>query len=301
VALVKKNIYPHKENEANFFWMGELSFYEIANLNSFCKNNFKVNLWTYDKELATVGLSDQIEIKDASSILDREYLYKFNQGSQKSSMSSFSNIFRFELLNKYGGWWFDVDCICIKNVSSFIKIAMENNFVIGRERKGYTGSSVLFFKEKDILQSLIHITWERINKNDYKFYWGEIGPDLITEIILGKNLMEDTFDEKYFYKVSPEKFYKFFQNDSLNNNKLELILGNSYVAHTWNEMFNRYLIKKNKLPPQDSYLYKHIKANIDNLSNLQTYSKYFNWRFSRYINLFIRAIFRIKIYIKNVS
>ncbi len=301
MVLDKEKKYLYKENEASFFWMGELSFYEIANLNSFCKNNFKVNLWTYDKELESIGLSNQINVKDARLILDEEFLYKFNQGSQKSNMSSFSNIFRFELLSKYGGWWFDMDCICIKNVNSFINLAIENNFVIGRERKDYTGSSVLFFKEKDVLNNLIDTTWERINKNNYKFYWGEIGPDLITEIILEKNLMTETFDEKYFYKVSPGKFYKFFQNNNLDNNKLEQILADSYVAHTWNEMFNRYLIKKTKLPPKNSFLYQHIKSNIYDLSNIPTYSNFFNWRFLKYINFFIRAIFRIKIYIKNVS
>ena len=32
---------------ANFFWGGKLSSYEIANILSFKKNNFKVNVWSY--------------------------------------------------------------------------------------------------------------------------------------------------------------------------------------------------------------------------------------------------------------
>ena len=44
--------------------------------------------------------------------------------------SSFANIFRLELLNKYGGWWFDADCICIKNVQDFINFNYEDSWLI---------------------------------------------------------------------------------------------------------------------------------------------------------------------------
>ena len=40
-----------QNNVANFFWVGHVSFQEFACFNSFLKNGFTVNIWTYDNEL----------------------------------------------------------------------------------------------------------------------------------------------------------------------------------------------------------------------------------------------------------
>ena len=100
---------------ANFFWGGELTSYEIANILSFKKNNFKVNVWSYQE----LDLPDGINLCDASKIISKEYLSKFTQNLQKSNMSSFSNLFRYKLLIKESGWWFDSDCICLKVLKAF--------------------------------------------------------------------------------------------------------------------------------------------------------------------------------------
>ena len=104
----------------------------MENINYFIKNGFDVNIWTYDKNFKVFSNNNKINIKNASEILDEELLYKFKQGNQKSNMSSFTNIFRLELLKKVGGWWFDLDCICNKPVSSFVDLVKEKPFVIGR-------------------------------------------------------------------------------------------------------------------------------------------------------------------------
>ena len=65
--------------------------------------------------------------------------------------------------------------------------------------------------------------------------------------------MKLTLEEKYFFKVSAEDFYKFFLNNTENLIALEETLYDSYVIHTWNEMFKRSLISKKKLPPRGSF------------------------------------------------
>ncbi len=297
----KNNHFPNKSDTANFFWMGNLSIYEIANIESFIDNGFKVNIWTYDMNLDFQHLQNKLKIKDASIILDKNLLYRFNQGKQKSSMSSFSNIFRFELLKKYGGWWFDMDCICIKGVEEFKNLTLENDFIIGRERVNYTGSSVLFFSDEDLLDRLIEATWEIINSNNYTFFWGEIGPDLISEIVLKRNLMNETLDPSLFYRISADKFYLLFKRFPSTNSIVELNLQNSFIVHTWNEMFKRYFIKKTKLPPTNSYLYDHLKKSLKKNLNYSIYSRMFNLRFSKYFTIVVKVLFRLKIYLNNVS
>ncbi len=282
-------------DHANFFWMGDLTIYEIANLQSFIKNGFKVIIWTYDKNLEKNTNLKEVSFKDANLVLNESLLTKFKQGRQKSSLSSFSNLFRYELLKKYGGWWFDMDCICVKNIDEFIKLTNNRDFVIGRERKNYTGSSVLYFNDVKILDELIQEVESISKQNEYSFFWGEIGPDLISEIILKNNLMNDTLDENYFYKISADKFHKFFENRT----HLMIDIEDSYILHTWNEMFNRFSISKKRLPPQGSILYEHLISSIDNPSQFKSSSLLFNLRFKNSTRVLIKIIFRLKIMYKN--
>jgi hypothetical protein len=294
VALDKNKTVSNLDH-ANFFWMGDLTIYEIANLQSFIKHGFKVIIWTYDKNLEKNTNLKEVCFKDANLVLNESLLMKFKQGRQKSSLSSFSNLFRYELLKKYGGWWFDMDCICLKNLDEFIKLTNNADFIIGRERENYTGSSVLYFNDVKILDELIQEVEFRAKQNDYSFFWGEIGPDLISEIILKNNLMNNTLDENYFYKISADKFHKFFEN------KINLMtdIEDSYVLHTWNEMFNRFLISKKRLPPKGSILYDHLNTSLDNLTQFKTSGLFFNLRFKKSIRILIKIIFRIKIMYKN--
>ena len=282
-------------DHANFFWMGDLTIYEIANLQSFVKHGFKVIIWTYDKNLEKNINLKGVSFKDANLVLNESLLMKFKQGRQKSSLSSFSNLFRYELLKKYGGWWFDIDCICVKNIDEFTKLTNNRDFVIGRERENYTGSSVLYFNDVKILDELIQEVNSIAKKNDYSFFWGEIGPDLISEIILKNNLMNDTLDENYFYKISADKFHKFFENKT----NLMIDMEDSYILHTWNEMFNRFLISKKRLPPKGSILYDHLNNSIENLTQSKSSGPFFNLRFKKSIRILIKIIFRIKIMYKN--
>ena len=285
---------------ANFFWMGELTNYELANVSSFVKNGFEVKVWTYDSNIDFRHLNDRVEIMNAGLILEKELLTKFKQGNQKSNLSSFSNVFRYELLKKYDGWWFDMDCICMKDVEYFANLVDEHDFVVGRERDNYTGSSVLFFKDKDLLNEILINTWNIIERNNYSFFWGEIGPDLISEIILNKKLMHKTLCPDYFYKISASEFYLFFTNLLNQAEAKKINLDNSYIVHTWNEMFKRYFISKTKLPPKNSYLYYHLLKSIDNNANYSIYSRLFNLRFSRFLDFFVKVLFRLKIYLCNV-
>ena len=139
---MKKNIY----NTANFFWEGELTIYEKTAIYSFVNNGFFVNLWTFSnsKIINQLENKNNIEIKDANLIISKKNLGKFTQNSQRNNLSSFSNLFRYKILNEFGGWWFDTDCICLKNVQEFKKLTQENDFIIGKSGFDSVNGSVMF-------------------------------------------------------------------------------------------------------------------------------------------------------------
>ena len=271
---------------ANFFWGGDLTPYEEANFLSFLNNGFNVNVWSYQK----LTLPKEIVNRDANEIISKEFLTKFNQNFQKSNMSSFSNLFRYELILKEGGWWFDSDCICLKDVSDFSKLANNQKFVLALENPDLVGSSVMYINDKNIAEMLLDETNKRIKENNYKFFWGEIGPYLITDVFKAKNLFEKTIKTEYFYKIKPEEFHILFDPDSTSS--VQTLLKDSFVCHTWNEMFRKFDIEKKKLPPKNSYLSDHITNNV--FTNSKHYGLFFKLRFNFILKYIFKTLSRIK-------
>ena len=286
----------HKSNTANFFWEGSLTNYEAASINSFVNNGFKVNLWSYGQKTFS-KISEKVNIKNASDILSMELLDKLNQNYQKANYSSFSNLFRYKLLDIYGGWWFDTDCLCQKNVKYFENLISNRDYVLGLEKKDYVGSAVMYFSNTELLNEIEDNAYKLINENKYKLKWGEIGPDLITEVVIKNGLIETVLSPNYFFPVSPNKIQELF-DPKINKEEISK-LNDSYVCHTWNEMFRKYDINKKVFPPQGSFLYNQFKIHGILQNNEKIYTKLLMLRFNSVISIFFKIFSRIKVTIKN--
>ncbi len=286
-----------KPTTANFFWEGPISNYEITSINSFVRHGFNVNFWTYSK-YPEWNMFSGIEIKDANQILPINMLTQLNQNLQKSNYSSFSNLFRYRLLEEYGGWWFDTDCICMKNVDDFVNLTKERDYVLGLERKDYVGSAIMYFQDISLLMKIQEHAYEIIENNNFKLKWGQIGPDLITEIVISEGLIDNILSPNYFFPISPNKVNVFFDSMIKPNDRSKL--NNSFVTHTWNEMFRKYNINKTIVPPDKSFLFNEFKKNnvLIDAKNKQ-YSKFFKFRFYPVISLFFKIFSRLKVTINN--
>ncbi len=279
---------------ANFFWSGELTFYELSNLLSFKKNGFEVVVWSYEH----LKLPQGILQKNASEIITENYLTLFNQNFQKQNLSSFSNLFRYELLKKHGGWWFDSDCICLRPVEDFIKLTENKPFVLAYENPELIGSSAMYINDEEIIDLLRDEIYKRIENNDYKFFWGEIGPNLITDVFVEQNIFDKALNSKIFFPIPPSSIRLFFSAKDFT--LLQEEISGSYICHTWNEMFRRYNISKSKLPPKDSFLDKYINEYYPELKNPR-YSKLMNIRFNTFLKYFFKTISRLKTFNKYAS
>ena len=128
----------------------------------------------------------------------------------------------------------------------------------------------MYINDLNVLDELINETEQRIKNNNYKFYWGEIGPYLITDVFSDLNILDKVISSNYFFKIKPEKFKVLFDPNSLNFVQSELI--DSFVCHTWNEMFRKHNIEKN-ITPKNSYLSNHIKTFV-NTQNMKHYGDF---------------------------
>jgi hypothetical protein len=109
--LVKDNIAVHG------LWIGKnFSPVELLCIHSYLENGHEFHLWAYD--FLETKLPEGVILEEASKIIPREnvFCYKYlNQfGHGKGSYAGFSDIFRYKLLYQYGGWWTDMDVVCLK-------------------------------------------------------------------------------------------------------------------------------------------------------------------------------------------
>lgn len=101
-------------------WIGStLSPLELLTLHSFTHFGHEFYLWTYN-EIKT-PLPPNVYVKNAEEIIPKSKVFKYRYSDQyghgKGSYAGFSDLFRYALLYKYGGWWVDMDVTCIKQLS----------------------------------------------------------------------------------------------------------------------------------------------------------------------------------------
>ena len=93
--------------EVQSLWVGpKLSILEVLCIKSFQKVGHTFILYTYEK---VKNVPKGTIIKDANTIIKKKNLFDF-----KSSLLPFSDIFRYTMLYKNGGYWVDLDMIALK-------------------------------------------------------------------------------------------------------------------------------------------------------------------------------------------
>jgi hypothetical protein len=66
----------------------------------------RFRLFTYED----IVVPDGVELADADRIVKQKEIFEF-----KKSITPFSDLFRYELLHKVGGWWIDADVLCLRS------------------------------------------------------------------------------------------------------------------------------------------------------------------------------------------
>ena len=101
----------------------------------------------------------------------------------------------------------------------------------------------------------------------------------------------------YFFPVSPNNIQELFNPGIKQDVKSKL--SDTYVCHTWNEMFRKYDINKRVFPPKGSFMYSQFETHGILQSNEKIYTKALMLRFNPVISIFYKIFSRIKVTIKN--
>ena len=91
-------------------WIGPaLSKLEQLSIQSFLDHGHEYHLYVYKH---VRNIPEGCVVKDANEIIPEAEIYTYNNGS----VAAFSNLFRYTLMYKMGGYWADTDCICMRPI-----------------------------------------------------------------------------------------------------------------------------------------------------------------------------------------
>ena len=224
-------------------WIGsELSKLEQLCLKSFLDNGFIFHLYVYDK---VKYIPNGVIIKDGNEILDKSEIFTYKNGS----VSAFSNLFRFTMLYKKGGYWVDTDIVCVKNfkINSEIAIASEPN---DNYDKNVVSSFLIKLPEKSqiALEAINIILNDKKDVITGKIEWG-CGPKTINTIVNKFNLNKYILPWNTVCSCGWADYKSVLNPDYRCNSKTikkkEDIPNEMIIIHLWNNLFRNHKIDKN--------------------------------------------------------
>ncbi len=182
-------------------WVGnDLSNIEKLCVQSFIDHGHEFHIYTYG-ELG--GIPGGAIIKDAEQILP---FAEATIGTQQN-WSSLSDYFRYALLYKLGGYWVDMDSICVKPFDFIDEIIFsEDSF-----GSDWFPTCILRFPPKHpLIKTMLENSKVNVRKKNVKtLYVG--GPPLLTEQIKKAKMENHVYPRMKFFDYNT-KYGNFFNN-----------------------------------------------------------------------------------------
>jgi len=247
------------------FWFGDaLSPIEHLCLKSFLAHGHRFLLYAYDE---VENLPHGCELLDATPIVQHDQLFLYKSSDHAGSPAGFSNLFRYTLLDREGGWWVDTDTLCLKPQIS------EPAYVFARQDKDFYNPAIM---RAPAGSPLIRETLERAKRvvadHAENMEFGAIGPHLFTAVIRDLDLHNAAADTADLY---PIPYWDALTTcDPNRRDEVEQLVARSTFVHLWTEMFRYWRVPKTGRPPAGAYL----TAMYDRYDVPLPAATAFNWR-----------------------
>ena len=195
-----------------------MSTMERLSIASFLQNGHEYHLYTYgelqDAPIGTV-------LKDAKEILPRSAIFKYKD---RPSYAGFSNFFRYKLLLERGGWWADMDVVCLRPFDFTDELVFSTEMADGRQT---TTSCIIKAPAGSAAMSYAWSVCE--TKDPGKLLWGETGPQLMAEVVRRYHL--ERYEKPYY------TFCPIVGHEQLFVPYLIGVPEEAYAIHLWNAVW----------------------------------------------------------------
>jgi len=230
------------------WWHGRpLSLYEKVSISSFLSHGHPVEIYSYEP----LDLPKGALLVDANLSVPKEWLFSYKEGPARGSYMAASNLIRFEILNRVGGIWSDLDVLCLRPFSD-----LPANWIMD----DYS-PPVMALQPGEITQKML----ARLRGIGADLKLGQTA-ELLREIaqqypeeisVLPWALFKPIPWAEAWTLISPELAPE-----------VTRLVENSYCLHWWGSAFQYGLrLPLDKLPPSGSYFYE-AATNILNCRSI---------------------------------
>lgn len=251
-------------------WIGEkLSLNEVLCIMSFIKNGHEFHLYTYGN---VENIPKECIVKNGNDILPESEIFYYSEQQSLSGQkrpTGFSNMFRYKMLYDNGGYWVDMDMICIRHLNFPEAYVFSSESTFSRNQTINAGI-IKCPKGCEFAKYCYEICKM---KDKTKIRWGEIGPKLVEEGVNKFKLQQYVKHWSYFCPIGYDKI-----NDIISPSKIQ-IEKDWHCLHLWNEFWVKNNWDKNKIyygslfgKLVNRYCREYVSQEIFNLE--QEYGKY---------------------------
>jgi mannosyltransferase OCH1-like enzyme len=206
-------------------WVGDaLSAMEKLSIASFLAHGHEFRLYTYGP---MSGIPNGARIEDASAILPAARIFRYRD---HDSYAGFANYFRYKLLLERGGWWVDLDSVCLRPFD------FEGDFVFSSQirERGSQYPNVGFMKAPPSSGILTELWQACTAKDPAHITWGETGPVLLEQVLRRFELDACVQPSRVFCPVPYYDWERVLDPDASWSFAPE-----TRAIHLWNEMWRR--------------------------------------------------------------
>lgn len=202
-------------------WVGDrLSTMERLCLCSFLKNGHDFHLYVYND---VVGIPSGVTVMDANTIIPNDRIFL----DDRNGIASFSDWFRYKLLYEKGGWWVDMDVICVKPFD------FKDDYCFAREDVdnpiySVNNGIIKAPAEAEFLSDLLNYI-DSCDKD--MVIRGAFGPSLLERVLSGYESGDYIQSPEVFCPIHWQDTEKFIEPSDL------IFPDATFAIHLWNEMW----------------------------------------------------------------
>lgn len=259
-------------------WIGDrLSTLERLCIKSFTSHGYDFQLYVYND---VKNVPQETTLKDGSEILPREKTALAHTQDMRG-IAYFSDLFRYKMLYEMGGWWVDMDTVCLK------EIALTDEPMVGSEgrperkslrdrltgqrrfkNRSFANIGFLKFPAQTEVMNYCFVKSEEILTSNKTIRWGDTGPVLLRSALKKFGKQHYVIPWKTYCPVHLWNWKDFL--DPEKTVSLERLKNDPdvYCVHLWNELWRRGGVDKNQKFPESTYI-SHLlrKYGVDPKTN----------------------------------
>lgn len=226
----------------NMFWHGSaLPSYAWSCIQTFVDRGHAVKLFSYH----------QIEVPQGVTNVDAGTVIELRDLECYQSIEAFSDRFRYELLFKQGGWWMDVDVVCLTDRLP------DSSHAWAEEEPGIINNAILKFPAGDPAAGLLaKKAGELVGRSQP---WGTTGPHLASQILGSSKPARRAGSTAEFYPLHWLEAPRLLLPEHAND--ISRQIENSLFLHLWINVFKNLGVDLNNESPRGSFMYELLKAH----------------------------------------